>query len=169
MTLDAGTGGLQRSTSYEYDLNNRLVKIVSPTGSANEMTFTYDKLGRLTQRTSFEGVTTSYTYDHMGRVSEVSDSVGTFIAYAYDSMGKVLTVEDGEGNVTSYTYDTQFRLTEVTDDEGKEVHYTYDTDGHVTEVGAGTTGTFDKTVYTYNTTTGLLSQVTYPRGGQSSI
>jgi YD repeat-containing protein len=101
VTLDAGVGGLQRSTSYEYDLNNRLVKIVSPTGSANEMTFTYDKIGRLTQRTSFEGVTTSYTYDHMGRVTEVYDSVGTFIAYTYDSMGKVLTVEDDEGHITA--------------------------------------------------------------------
>src|SRR5690606_34427675 len=37
----------------------------------------------------------------------------------------------------------------------------------VTEVGAGTSGTFDRTVYTYNGTTGLLSQVTYHSGGSS--
>jgi RHS repeat-associated protein len=71
--------------------------------------FTYDKLGRISQKVETEGVTDTYeyVYDASGRLTEVKKNGTTTSTYTYDSNDNRLT---GPSGTTTYSYDAQDRL-----------------------------------------------------------
>jgi RHS repeat-associated protein len=157
------TDALTRSTSYEYDYVNRMTKIVSPTDGTDYASFTYDKLNHVVTKRDFEAKLTTYEYNFRGQLTKTVDPVDD-VTLAYTSAGNLSTVTDGLGHTWTYAYDSGLRLTSIVDPVTKYVKYFYDTAGRMTKVGAGSAGTFDPTEYSYSTTTGLMTAVSYTAG-----
>ena len=90
----ADSGGLDRITTYEYDLQGRLKQVVNPAGD-----------------------TTQYWYDDFGRVRyKQQPDLGT-VSYAYDDLGNVRFVQtqeqEGHDRLTFNQYDDLSRLVVV--------------------------------------------------------
>jgi YD repeat-containing protein len=76
------------------------------------MTFTRDKLGRITQKVeTLSGTTTTYdyAYDQAGRLQEVKTNGTVTATYGYDTNGNRLSLVTQSGTTTG-TYDAQDRL-----------------------------------------------------------
>ncbi|MBI4556874.1 MAG: RHS repeat protein [Candidatus Hydrogenedentes bacterium] len=160
------TDALNRSTDYAYDLMNQLTKVTSPSGGSTNTTMEFDKLGKVTKQTSFDGKVQNLYYDFQGQLTKQDDSVGN-VQYTFDSYGNLSTVTDGGGNVTDYDYDNQNRLTKMNYAHGKVTKYFYDNMGRVTKVGAGSDGTVDPTEYFYSGSTCQMTKVRYTAEGNT--
>jgi RHS repeat-associated protein len=146
------TDGRGKTTSYGYDLNDRLETVTDPLN--HDTSYTYDGDGNVATVTSPEGRVTEYDYDAQGNlVAQTSpgghlttsdyDDAGNLIAqttargnepgataadftatYTYDDAGRVLTSTDSHGTVTTYTYDDSGRTATATvvDDESNVIH-----------------------------------------------
>jgi len=132
-----------------------------------------------------------YKYKDDGFVEEVSSDKGDAVALEYDEVTKdaVIVEQEHFGIVTGrteYTYDNKHNITGSTDRTGVETEYVYNSYGQVTKKaitkGELTTTetmtyTYDgnymssytdargkKTIYSYDTSKGLLNSVTDPNG-----
>ncbi|HET9531618.1 MAG TPA: RHS repeat-associated core domain-containing protein [Blastocatellia bacterium] len=77
------------------------------------VTYTRDKLGRITQKAETIGGATDtydYSYDLAGRLTQVKKNSVTVAAYTYDSNSNRLSIT-GPGGTINGTYDNQDRLT----------------------------------------------------------
>ena len=78
------------------------------------VTYTRDKLGRITQKVETIGGNTDtlvYTYDTAGRLTDVTKNSALLSHYTYDTNGNRLSHTDATGTVNG-TYDAQDRLTQ---------------------------------------------------------
>jgi RHS repeat-associated protein len=123
--------------------------------------FTFDKAtGHLVAETDLAGEKASTPYQ---------------TTLAYNSSGQLSTVTDPAGRTYTLTW-SGGHITELLDSAGREVTYGYDTSGDLTDVyGVGTTRSpslqnNDHTVFSYNTTTHLLTSIRTPDnyGGAAS-
>lgn len=133
-------------TTYEYDGQNRLTKIVYPTGKITE--YTYDAAGnRASVSNTVSGVasTTSYTYDaDSNELKTITNSDGSQISYTYDVNGNTLTKGDSTGT-TSYEYNSNNQLIKVTKPTGDVIEYAYD--GNNRRISKTVNGAVTKYVY----------------------
>ena len=127
------------TNTYEYDYENRLLKVTRKSDSAVLAEYKYDALGRRLEK-SVDGTVTEYVY-HTGHVIQeyedgalgkeyVSGSVpsngivftgSTAHAYHTDSIGNVIGITDGSGNpVETYVY-APYGNTTVFDAGGTEI------------------------------------------------
>jgi len=119
--------------------------------------YTYDKLGRIVQKTEeIIGMGSNvygYSYDVTSRLTGVSLNGGNIAAYIYDSNGNRLTFLSPSTTITG-SYDAQDRLTQYGD-----ITYTYTANGELaSKRDAGGT-----TTYQYDAL-GNLTEVTLPSG-----
>ncbi len=110
------------------------------------ITNTYDKTGRVTQRSyaGEVGYTTpavSYFYDNLanakGRLIKVSSSVSTTEYTSFDILGRVTShkqTTDGQGYSTAYVYDLSGALVEQTYPSGRVVKNVIDNNGDLSMV-----------------------------------
>ncbi|WP_455718515.1 polymorphic toxin-type HINT domain-containing protein, partial [Anaerosporobacter sp.] len=123
------------STNYEYDLLDRVTRVVDRNGQAT--VYEYDELGNRTTLTYANGVVVSYTYDACQRLKEewVCDKDGNTIAkyeYTLGNAGERTKIEETANNettITEYTYDKLLRLVseKIQVDEATLTNeYTYD-------------------------------------------
>ena len=115
------------------------------------VSFAYDRLGRLSQRSlAFAGTTKSQSYTYQTnaqgndttRIATYTDLLGTTHTYTYDANGNILT-DSYSGLTYSYEYDSQDRLVRVNDPvQNLTQTYTYDDRGNCTrkDTYAYTTG-----------------------------
>lgn len=172
------TNGREQTTTYEYDLNGRIVKAVSPEstvtytydGNSNVLTVTdasgtisrtYDALNRVTSVTDTKGRVVSYEYDLYGNLKTLTYPDNTSVTYTYDLCGNIKTVTDWEGRVTAYTYDALNRETETNNSNNYKVKKEYDAVGNlvkksVYKISSGQL--FDETVYVYDDINRLVSE-----------
>jgi RHS repeat-associated protein len=125
---------------------------------AYSVQYSYDKLGRVTQKTETIGGGTDtydYTYDGSDRLSEVRRNGVIITTYTYDSNGNRLSATHN-GVTTNGSYDAQDRLTQY----GTTV-YTYTANGEALTKTAGN----QITTYGYDVL-GNLRTVTLPDGTQ---
>lgn len=121
-----------RTTTFEYDVSNRLLHKVPDASAwpgATPVSFTYTPNGERATMTDATG-TTSYQYDTLGRlISTITPQGG--LDYTYDVAGNLTSTSsvDSEGNSISYAYDA---LTSQYDFENRLVHATKP-DGTVVE------------------------------------
>ncbi|MFD7655361.1 RHS repeat-associated core domain-containing protein [Actinosynnema sp. NPDC059797] len=115
-------------TSYEYDNDGNLTKVVPPT-PAGATTYTYDSLSRVTSVTDGNGVRIEYGYDRLDRVVSITHGTTVVQANTYDANGN-LTRTQVPGTTRVLDYDPRNQLTKVT--RGTEqVSYTYDKVGNL--------------------------------------
>jgi len=96
-----------QTTTFEYDLNNRLVKETRPMGQT--LTYSYDSAGQLIEKIDPMDQKTAYVYNEAGRLVETryfaaSDHVTPVktVGYTYDKIGNLVAYDDG---VTSVQYE----------------------------------------------------------------
>lgn len=137
------------STSYEYDKDNRPVRVTM--NNKSYMTNSYDALGRLTEKKITDGsinYNTSYSYlagasgSTTTKVGSITNN-GTAISYTYDCNGNIATITQGV-QVISYQYN---ELNEVIRENNQPldltITYTYDAGGNI----------LNKSEYSYTTNT----------------
>jgi len=96
------------------------------------ITYTYDQLHRLTQKSYPDITAMNYTYDNDSRLTQVADSTGTY-QFTFDNMGRLTYTTTsyafltGRNFTTSYAYDAASNRTGFTDPENGATSYVYDT------------------------------------------
>ncbi|MBN1452333.1 MAG: RHS repeat-associated core domain-containing protein, partial [Anaerolineales bacterium] len=120
MTSKIATEG---TTTYEYDVENRLIRVATPTSGTWE--YTYDALGNRVGVTH-DGVATHYVHDPAGLVDVAAeyDASGALVARYTHGLGLVARV-DAVGDAAFYSYDATGNTRQLTDDAGA-VANTYD-------------------------------------------
>jgi YD repeat-containing protein len=112
--IDDATPGVD--TTYQYDANDNLIRIIEPPGPITE--YTYDALDRVIQSR---------------RDSDTGDAnPGIITTYQYDALNRVIqttrdpdTTDGNPGTTTIYQYDAFNRVSQATDDGGTtQYHYT---------------------------------------------
>jgi RHS repeat-associated protein len=116
-TLD---GAAPRTTTYRYDLTDRLVG-VSETGQA-EVNYAYDESDQRTT-TTVGDVSTTYGYDAKGVLTSAGD-----LAFEFGLDGR-LAAKQGPAGRTSYVYDEFGGLRQVALADGRKVEYLIDAAG----------------------------------------
>jgi RHS repeat-associated protein len=146
------TNGNGTYTTYEYDLQDQLTKLVNYKANNtvnSKYEYTYDNLGRRTTMTTLEGVF-KYGYDAIGQLTSVITPTNRTITYTYDAAGNRIGVTDS-GVTTNYTTNNLNQYSNV----GNGV-YTYDTDGNlISKTQGGQTSN-----YTYDAESRLVKVVT---------
>ena len=134
-TRTVNPGGLALVTTWTYDGNGRVVKVVDPRGVAT--TTAYDPAGNVASTTVDPGglnLVTTYAYDGLGNVQAVTSPVGNVTRYAYDAAGRLASqVVDPTGLAitTTFSYDADGQLASVVDADGGVTRYVRDADGRV--------------------------------------
>ncbi|MEQ1891906.1 MAG: hypothetical protein ABL998_05135, partial [Planctomycetota bacterium] len=168
-TVDSST---THTTTYGYDLLDRVVAETDPHGFATARTF--DGLGRLVlEARQIDGAyytSTAYTHDNNGNVltravnghtrSFVLDTNGrvlqdhdpapfqaNFVGYTHDGEGNLLSQSDQLGHTTSYTYTNRGQLQTETDPTGLVVTRSYYLDDACKEIR--NLGTGGRTLFVY--------------------
>ena len=172
-TKDNATGAIRSSYSYQYDVNNNLIKLTCSTnGTTWATTYTYDKDNRPITATLASGSAIMNTYDSIGRLS--TKSIGAYTTtlsylagingsqtamvssyqngtdaayqYEYDANGNITHIQQGDTHLY-YQYDALNQL--VREDNSilnKSITYTYDDRGNI----------LNKTEYAYVANGGTL-------------
>ncbi len=147
-------------TAYEYDLLERVVRVVGRNGLATVCE--YDANGNRSAVRYANGITVTYEYDEVNRLinektlDKDSRTVAEYV-YTLGLAGERIAVAEIDKTI-EYTYDELYRLVgeKITDSKGnvKEHTYAYDDVSNrilKTENGA-------ETVYTYNALNQLISE-----------
>ena len=127
--------GINDVTSYEYDANGNLTKVIAPNNLVTEY-MALNKAGQPTLVREPDGIEWALGYDSRGRViSAVRNPGGTpeeAYAFAYDVVGQIVSYTDPSGGGASFTYDEARRLIKVVNPAGEVAQYEHDLMGNVT-------------------------------------
>jgi RHS repeat-associated protein len=139
-TMVDGTG----TTTYGYHAvaglgATRLASVDGPLAN-DTITYSYDQLGRMTNR-AINGVGVTWTFDALGRVTTEANALGSF-TYTYDGpTNRIATVAYPNGQTSAYSY-----LPNAQDHWLQTIHHRYPS-------GA----TLSKFDYTYNAVGNILT------------
>src|SRR5206468_1351632 len=101
------------TTTYAYDLRDRLMTKTTPQGT---LTYTYDPAGDLASIRSSNagGTSVNYSYDTLNRLATVTDNrlASGVTTYAYD-VGNLATFAYPNGVSHAYAYNALNRLTSL--------------------------------------------------------
>jgi RHS repeat-associated protein len=121
-----------KTTLFTYE-NANLLKTVKYPGASTTLSYTRDKLGRVTKLLNNRGNDVNSVYDKDGRLVEKRYGSTLFASYVYDGVGNQTAVTDA-GGTTAYTYNTRNELTGITYPDGKQVSFSYDPMGNLAQV-----------------------------------
>ena len=147
--LASDTDTLSRTTVYEYDDFNRLVRVSYPSATTGEaplfQTLAYDAVGNVTQRTDTAGRTTNFTYDNANRLTQIAQG-GSIVGFGYDIANRRTSLTLPNGVLVEYAYDAASRVTGITYKQNGstvlgDLIYEYDKAGNRTKIG----GSFART------------------------
>jgi len=139
------------STSYEYDLLDRMTRVVDRNGYAT--VYEYDANGNRIAVHYANGFTTTYEYDLLNRLIceknvDNRDNVVVHYTYAYDNVSnRILKTENGAA--TEYVYNA---LNQLVSDSDSGTTYEYDLNGNLIRV----IGSAQSALYEYNSENKLV-------------
>lgn len=139
----------ERTTDYDYDERNRLVRVGAPDGGVTR--HVYKDTGRVLEVYDPRDVKTTYTYNGFGDVISLASADAGTTTFEHDDLGRVWRETRADGKVIDYGWDDLGRLTgrKSGDRVGFE-QYGHDegtnSKGRLTSIVDGT----GKTVYRYN-------------------
>jgi YD repeat-containing protein len=90
------------TTSYLYDLNDRLTRITDSQG--NVKTMVYDGLKRKTFMDDLDCGRVSYTYDDASNLKSTVDAKAQQVVYTYDGVNRLLTEDYLDDNSPEFSY-----------------------------------------------------------------
>jgi YD repeat-containing protein len=170
-----GQPALNLATSYDYDINGRVIGVTDPRGKIG--TTTYDAFGRAIATRDPLGNTSTFAYDALGRV--ILRTAGAnlpgealAVAYTYDPVGRVLTERvdpSGLNLLTQYRYaragsDDTWNLQEVVDPRGALTRSSYNSLG----LPATTTDALNQTWTFEYDNLGRLTEMVDPLGHRTA-
>lgn len=154
-----------KEASYHYNDKGQLDALTTAKGTIR---YAYDTMGRLTEKTFSNGVTTKYSYDRTGHLEKINHSGNGFAeeyGYRYDMAGNKIEackqrqgVDEDNGSFR-YGYDALNRLTEVSRDGRLLRRYAYDAFGNRTVKEDYSGQTAVRTTYRYNVGNQMVSRV----------
>ncbi len=115
------------TTTYDYDKQDRIIKITNP--DSTTIKYAYDDVNLTKTVTNEENHSVTEFYDIKGNVikRQVSNGRETLeTRYEYDHLGNLIKSTDPKGNETKYEYDKISRLKKVIDAKNQETVYDYD-------------------------------------------
>ena len=168
-------------TSYEYDLNGNLVRVI---GSAQSALYEYNFENKLVKATVQNGslvIEESYTYDYSGnrtsKTTHRSDGVTEYVKYlndnssltnvlaemgsegsvqAYYTIGADLISQERDGNVSVYLYDGHGSVVGLANESGVVTDtYSYDAFGNLLKSTGSTKNCYRYCGEQFDETTGL--------------
>jgi YD repeat-containing protein len=107
------------TTTYAYDVQNRLISVTDALGNVAKTA--YDPAGNITSQTDANGHTTTYTYDADNRRITMKDALLQMTSYQYDT-----GTFAGCGPGTCGATPGSSLVTGQTDANGKVVYFKYD-------------------------------------------
>jgi len=136
-------GGAAETTSYEYDLDNRLVKVIGPDQTE---TYTIDPAGNrkteVVKNLANEVLANkTYSYNSREQLLSVADGANA-TTYSYDGNGNQTSVKVGAAPATQYIWNARDQLASLSTGEAFE----YDSAGHRT----AKTGGGNRTLYVWS-------------------
>lgn len=129
--------GSAPDVAYTYDDNGRLAS--ADNGNAL-LTYSYDKLGRITSETTdirallpnIAPHTVGYMFGARGRKTGLMYPDAMKVTYSYDVQGRMTEVRNGNTKpLATYAYDAYGRRAKLIRDNGVVTNYTYDLAGQV--------------------------------------
>ncbi len=139
-----------RVTSFHYDAAFNLRRVVFPDGG--EADWQYDIRGRLVSAHSPLKEQVTYTYDALGRVKRIGHDDGNFMQLEFDGEGNITKANDlhrrirfsytpsgkllsrrEEGTEVRFSYDCMERLEQIENEQGSFYRFRYDRVGRVSE------------------------------------
>lgn len=158
----------------QYDIMGRPTLVDAP-GNDDDVSFTYDRLGRALT-TSKDGETITSAYDGLGRKLSETTALGTtsyeydvagrgtkitypgnnlYINYEYDYAGAIKTIREngatsGAGVLAQYTYNALGQRTAVIYGNGTISSYGYDAQYRMNQLSHDITGSTDDISFTYD-------------------
>jgi len=121
--LQSVSDGANRSTTYTYDKDDRLLT-TGYSDSTGTVTNTWDDAGRLTNQVS-DGGTITNSYDQLGQLlTTANTSFGGTISYGYDKVGNNTSLTDTRGTTTQ-TFDNAGALLSTTYPKASGTQSTY--------------------------------------------
>jgi RHS repeat-associated protein len=139
----AGSGGNRAITTYDYDLQDHLIRVTDAEGNVTD--YEYSDRDLLTEQVSPVSGTTTYTYNPHGELFQEIDARGVVVGRVIDALDRVTMVDYPDDTLdTDYDYDTAGscavtfplgRLSSITR-SGRSIDYCYDRFGRVTQDGA---------------------------------
>jgi len=137
---------------YKYTPSGKLSTVIASPSSViasereaiHTTSYTYDKLGRVSERILPDSTTTKYEYNQLGTLSSLIHSKDNNILdqfhYTHDPVGNIVQIEkyrsgiETDNGVFKYVYDPLNRLTQAIRGDGSSKQYEYDPLGNRTSV-----------------------------------
>lgn len=100
------------SYSFIWDRLNRLTGKTDSRGKS--LAFSYDKVGNILTKTTYQGSTTSYVYNAANRLDMLRNPDYTQVDYQFDPAGRLLSKVTSNGARATYQYDANGGLIKLT-------------------------------------------------------
>jgi RHS repeat-associated protein len=183
------------TTTYQYDVRHRLVRMVDPAGRALELawdgesnrttstarvggqsfetSYDYDALNRLVAVTDPQGRAYSFAYDETGHRTRVTYPNGVKTRYEHDALGRLTGLETSTSigavlQAYAYTLDASGRRTRIDENDGTARVFAYDDLHRLTRETVSGTQPYDRT-FTYDAAGNRLSQTKTDGSGTTVV
>ncbi|MER0241073.1 putative T7SS-secreted protein [Streptomyces sp. HSW2009] len=137
--------GTDTELGRDYDATGRVLREVC---DGRTTTYTYDRAGNRTSRTTSTGLTSTWRYDAAGRPAKLT-TAGNDLTFTYDAAGREMSRALGEAVTLTQTWDELTRLTSQTVARSPQAagtllqhrEYAYRADDHLIQIRELTSGT----------------------------
>ncbi|WP_320042303.1 RHS repeat-associated core domain-containing protein [uncultured Desulfobacter sp.] len=112
-----------RTSTYTYNSRGNLNTVVDPLGLTTS--YSYDLLDRVTRIENPDYTVTEFQYDEKGNMTMLTTPVPADHTFEYNGVNKVSSFITPQNSVTTYTYDTKRKLTNIGLPSGKTITNIY--------------------------------------------
>jgi YD repeat-containing protein len=162
-TVTQSSGPTARTSTFGYDLQDRLVSLTDPLGRT--VGFAYDLADRVTTQTLPDGRQIGFLYDATGNVTSVTPPGRPAHGFGYTPVNLEASYTppalDATSPTTTSAYNADRQPTLITRPDGQALSFGYDAGGQLSTLTVPT-GIFR---FAYHATTGQLATLTAPDGG----